>query len=815
MPRDFLPTRLLSFLFCLLVVSTSFADRDGSEIFNDQCADCHGADGQGESGAYEKPLSGNSSVDLLAKLIERTMPEGDAEAVVGEEAQAVAEYIFHEFYSPAARIRKGLSPPPRVELLRLTVPQYRNAVADLLGQFTPPPKRPRRRKRKKDREEKPDEGKSGSEPTAGLTAEYYQSEGMTKTADLKEQRVDARVDFDFGEASPDEAIKPDQFAVIWSGGLVARYSGLYEFRVSTQNGARLYLNNDQTGQRRGLRDDSGAAGQSALIDAWVSSGKKRVETARVFLVGGRTYPIRLEFFKYKEKSASIRLEWHPPHAPWSVLDHNSLVTGIYPRCFPVASSFPADDRSVGYERGSSVSPEWHQATGRAAIEVADEVINRLPLLANVGDNDEDRSAKLKAFIASLAQAAFRRPLGDDEKRMFTDDLFRGIPPEAAVRRASLWMLSSPHFLYVDLPSRQADDARTYAQYGVAARLAFTIWDSIPDKQLFEMAASGQLADQEAVRKQAERLVDSPRARDKLSRFFEHWLEMDGRDVVKDESLYPEFGEQVAADLRLSLERFIDKVVWSESSDYRELLLADNLFLNERLRDLYDETPDDGPSQPSAVANDFQSIRFEAEHRAGVLTHPYLLSAFAYHNNTSPIHRGVFLTRNVFGRSLRPPPIAVAFKDDEFSPDLTMREKITQLTSDTACMSCHSVINPLGFALESYDAVGRYRTSENGKTVNTTSQYTTATGETLTVNNARELAEYAATSEQAHMAFVVSLFHHMVQQDPAAYGEKTLQLLRDRFAENGFSIRKLMVEIALVAARQQNATDQTESTDSAD
>jgi EAL domain-containing protein (putative c-di-GMP-specific phosphodiesterase class I) len=183
----------------------------------------------------------------------------------------------------------------------------------------------------------------------------------------------------------------------------------------------------------------------------------------------------------------------------------------------------------------------------------------------------------------------------------------------------------------------------------------------------------------------------------------------------------------------------------------------------------------------------------------VLTHPYLLSAFAYHNNTSPIHRGVFLTRNIVGRGLRPPPIAVAFKDDEFDPGLSMREKITQLTSDKACMSCHSVINPLGFALENFDAVGRWRTEENDLPVQSEGEYVAEDGTRIEVANALDIARFAVNSESAHRAFVSQLFHHMIKQDPAAYGTDTISQLQTAFAQNDFSIQNLMIEIATTSA----------------
>jgi hypothetical protein len=256
------------------------------------------------------------------------------------------------------------------------------------------------------------------------------------------------------------------------------------------------------------------------------------------------------------------------------------------------------------------------------------------------------------------------------------------------------------------------------------------------------------------------------------------------------------------------------VLWSDSSDYRELLLAEYLVLNDRLQNLYHiESPVDPERSDSADdaaeaadgGADFHRVEFPPERRAGVLTHPFLLSAYSYHNNSSPIHRGVFLTRNVIGRPLKPPPVAVAFKEDEFAPDLTMRQKITQLTRDKACMSCHSVINPLGFALENYDAVGRWRTSEKDQPIDTASQYTTVDGQTLDVASARDVANFAATSPSAHRAFVTQLFRHLVKQNPAAFGADCVETLRLQFAEDDFNMQNLLVRIAVLAATHGHPT----------
>lgn len=769
-------------------------------IYQQQCASCHGIDGRGVPDKYEGPLYGSDSVAELTQRIAETMPEDNPQACQGDEARQVAEYIYQEFYSEEARLAKGLITAPRIELARLTVSQYRNAVADLLAACV----------------ETPDRGRKILQQTAtgqpGLEAFYFQSKKMSKTDQQKMKRIDTRIDFDFAAESPGAGIAADQFAIIWQGSVWARDTGYYDFRIQTPNGARLYLNANQIARHDKLRDDSSAAIQSRLIDGWVSSGEMRTLTGRMFLLGGRRYPIRVDFFKYHDPTASIRLEWKPPHSVWTVPDDQVLSSANAPRTFVIETPFPADDRSLGYERGSSISAQWHNAITHAALATADEVVDQLASLTSThsvyvpkpGEDKEvaakkayelaqrakkTHNVKLPDLNARLANFAFRRPLTQAENHQYRKTLFQASTSETAVRRAVLRVLTSPHFLYTDLtPAGTPPSAHT-----VAARLAFALWDSLPDAQLRRAADKDQLQTQAEIAAQAKRMLADPRARTKMRGFFRHWLELEGRDLSKDQQLYPDFDEAVIADLRRSLELFVEQVVWSDSSDYRELLRADYLLLNHRLQQLYASTINHAENQ--ATGNHFERINSSSEGRSGILTHPYLLSAFAYHDNTSPIHRGVFLTRNIVGRQLKPPPIAVAFENNHFAPHLTMREKVTELTSDQACLSCHEVINPLGFALENFDAVGRWRTQDQKKPIDTRSNYTSATGTTLTIDSPGDIANFAVASPIAQRAFITQVFQHLSGQNPAAYGSQVVEALRHDFVADDFHIKKLLVNIA--------------------
>lgn len=738
---------------------------DGAAIYARHCLECHGPSGEGVAGKADDTLTGDRTLESLSRYIDKNMPEDNPEAIGAEESQRVAAYIYDAFYSPSARARLN---PPALAVARLTNRQFRESVADLFGSFEEP---------------------LPPGPPTGLNAVYHQSDGMNKKALQIAAREDRRLEFDFGEEAPVLGCSSEQYSIAWQGSLLARHTGWHEFRLTTPNGARLYFNGDFRPGDGNRRDDSAAQRLPALIDAWVASGNTdRVETVRVFLLGGRSYPIRLDYFKYKDRRGAVKLEWRQPDAAWEVLGAPYLSPAPARHVTVVSTDFPADDASEGYERGTAVSKGWHEATTRAALEAASQVLVRLPHLTGAGDDDPDRVQKLRAFLTALAERAFRRPLSEEDRQFFVDRCFAdGLAPELAVKRSVLLVLKSPRFLYPDL-GRPADP------FAAASRLALDAWDSLPDAALREAARAGQLQTPEQVRSQARRLIENPRARAKLAEFFRVWLALDkGRDLRKDGDAFPGFDDRLLADLRRSLELFVDQVVWGGNSDYRDLLQADFLLLNDRLAAFY------GADAPAATSAEFVPVQLNADQRAGIITHPFLLASHSYFKATSPIHRGVYLTRQVLGRALKPPPQAILFEEEHFDPTLTTREKVTTITAKESCMACHVTINPLGFSLEHFDAVGRFRTIDNQKPVNTESSFQTAEGETITLRGPRDVATHAATAASARRGFIRQLFHSLVKQPPAAYGPDTLDQLDAAFISSGHHIRQLAAEITALAA----------------
>jgi hypothetical protein len=745
-------TALLA-LIPLLSLPLLASERDianGRQIYLRHCTGCHGRDGEGVPDKYGAPLGGNRSLERIRRIIVNTMPEDDPELCVGEEAEAVARYIHHTFYSSSDVTQ---APQARIELVRLTNRQYAQAVADLLGFAV------------------------SSEPISmrhGLKGAYYKARRF-KSEDRIHERLDRQIQFDFGEGAPDaDGIPSDEFSIRWRGSVRALDTGEYEFILRTPNGARLWVNDTA----------------EPVVDAWVASGDLQETRASLKLLGGRVYPLRLDFFKSRDKRAAITLEWVPPHGTREVIPARHLSPDQVRPTFVVTTPFPPDDASVGYERGVAVSPAWDEAATHAAIELANHVVRHLDSLAGIPDGDEDRFEKVVRFCHRFVETAFRRPLSPDQKQFYVQNQFEAAANlETAVKRVIVLALKSPRFLYLGLDARKPDD------FEVAARLSFGMWDSLPDEELLGLAGQGNLTDPDETRRQAQRMLEDPRSRAKVREFLHHWLQVGHADnLAKDPELYPRFTPRLMADLRTSLDLFLETVVWSDHADYRELLLADYLYVNPTLAEFY------GVSLPEH--DEFSRVAVASQHRAGVLTHPYLLALFAYPKTTSPIHRGVFLTRNIVGRGLKPPPVAVAFKDAEFDPSLSMREKVETLTRPEACQACHATINPLGFSLEHYDAVGRFRTSDGDRPVHASSDYVTTDGQTIHLTNARDLARHAAGSPPAHHAFIEQLFHQIVKQPVRAYGPDAIEQLRASFAASEFNIRQLIVDIALLSALHQ-------------
>jgi hypothetical protein len=734
----------------------------GEQIYKSMCASCHGEKGQGVADHYADPLVGDDSVGQLTRLISDTMPEGEPEKCVGADAEAVAAFVYYAFYSEAAQIRNR---PPRVALARLTGDQLRQSIADLYSRF---------------------EGLPNPSDARGIQAIYFDGDRW-KNENKKIERVDPKIEFDFGHESPGEGIGKESFYIHWEGGIKADVTGRYEIVVRSTCSFIF---------------EFGKIGRD-FIDNHVQSGEKTEFRKTIALTAGRVYPFKIDFIQRKRKTelppARISLAWVPPNGIETVIPTRNLVTEKPPATYSLQTVLPADDRSYGFERGIAINRQWDESTTAAALEFAQVAIDELwPRYRRDHKKDANENREvIRSFLIQMVETAFRGPLSKEQRATYVDHQVDATQDDAeAIKRAVLVSLKSPWFLYPTANTAATRSQRT------ANQLALLMFDSLPtDDRLVNAARDGMMENEEQVRSYARDKVNDYRVQAKTREFLYEWLNLGQfNEITKNAEQFPGFDPALVSDLRASLDAFLDEVVWSKESDYREFFRADWAFTSDRIAAFYGDAWKPAVADATKPAgNVLLRTAGDQAHCFGLLTHPYLMSGLAYHDSTSPIHRGVFLIRYMLGRTLRPPAEAFSPLSPDLHPDLTTRERVELQTSPESCQVCHSKINGLGFALENYDAVGRYRESERSKEINSKGSYDPRAGGSTQFAGPAELAEYLFSSEDSQRAFVSRAFQHFVKQPAAAYGPETMDQLLKSFRDSNFNIQQLLVEIAVVAS----------------
>ena len=326
---------------------------------------------------------------------------------------------------------------------------------------------------------------------------------------------------------------------------------------------------------------------------------------------------------------------------------------------------------------------------------------------------EDEEACAGEILASLARRAYRRPLeaGDVETLM---DFYRagraGGGFDAGVQLALERVLISPDFLF--RIERDPVDARPGSAYALndvelASRLSYFLWSAAPDDELLALAEQGRLAEPEVLAGQARRMLADPRSTALVRNFAGQWLYLRNlRGVVPDAIVFPEFDENLRAAFRQETELFVESLI-REDRSVLDLLAADYTFVNERLARHY--------GIPNVYGSRFRRVMLPpdvAERRGGVLGHGSLLTVTSYPNRTSPVLRGKWVLANVLGTPPPPPPADVPDLPDrgEDGRAATVRDRLQRHRESPACSVCHAPMDPLGLALENYDAVGRWRTA---------------------------------------------------------------------------------------------------------
>ena len=323
------------------------------------------------------------------------------------------------------------------------------------------------------------------------------------------------------------------------------------------------------------------------------------------------------------------------------------------------------------------------------------------------------ASRAETDLLAFAERAFRRPL-DPEDRGRIVGLYRSrLDQSATPRRAALdalkLILCSPSFLY--LRESTPEGHPRLGGHDLASRLSFTLWSSPPDQSLIRLAANGSLLSDDKLRTQVERMIDDPRSNRFVEAFADNWLKLRNLgDQPPPRQDYPQyFGQALPEAMRGEAYAFVSDLL-SRDGPIDDFLDCDYAFVDKRLAELYGLPEADD----LMLADGFVRVDLADRRRGGLLGMAGVLTVSANGVETSPVTRGVWVLENLMGITPPPPPDEVPEIEADVSGSTTIRERLSRHSTDAACNVCHRKIDPMGFALECFDPIGRYRTKYGGK-----------------------------------------------------------------------------------------------------
>ena len=447
--------------------------------------------------------------------------------------------------------------------------------------------------------------------------------------------------------------------------------------------------------------------------------------------------------------------------------------------------------------------QFQAAAEQLAQVLVGKISEWLPCAATASDPATQGSC-VAAFLApsGFATKIFRRPLSTEDT---TGEVARLTALYNGALRAQLSldfagamgvvveaMLQSPEFLYhwqvEDVPSVIEDGVVKLGDYELANRLSYLLWGTMPDDQLFAAAAAGTLGDVAGVEAQARRMLADDRAADAVGNFFTDWLDIDTLPVAakKDPAVYPGYDAGLVAATMQEVARFTSTIVLAGSGRYDQILTSTSSFADAELASLY------GVS--GVTGSDLSPVSLPAAQRSGLFTEAAFLALTGAADGSDPPRRGKAIYEKLLCGTLPMPapimpPVAPATPGGP-----TTRQRFAAADSPGCAASCHSIIDPLGFAFEHYDGIGAYRALDNGAAVNA-SAIVTLDGRSTAVADARGLMAALVTSDEAQTCFVTQWLRYALGRPETPADEASLETAESAFKANMRNIRELLVAVA--------------------
>jgi hypothetical protein len=479
-------------------------------------------------------------------------------------------------------------------------------------------------------------------------------------------------------------------------------------------------------------------------------------------------------------------------------EYNNTVRDLLGDATRPALQFPTDrDKTFAFRRAGDLAVQDATLLRTAAEALAMAAVPKLTpngaLLPCDPASGEDACAK--AFIAKFGQRAFRRPVTNDETTRLTALYTAGRTTLKLGFAESLGLviegvLQSPAFLYhweappAD-PNVHEGAVIRLSPYQIASRLSYFLWGSMPDDALLAAAAAGQLDTAAGVTTAARRLLGDAKAKDTVSSFFADWLELDGLpDRTKSSTAYPDYNTAMQAAMLEETKTFVESVSFGGDGRLSTLLGAPYSYVNQTLGNLYGM-----PVSGAAL----MKTDLPAGQRAGFLTQGAFLALTGNADGSNPVRRGKFVFEKLLCHELPPPPANVP-NPKPASAGGTTRMRFAEHSQNACAKGCHQAMDPIGFAFENYDGVGKYRTMDNGMPVDATGSIS-LDGQVHTFDNAIGLIGLLAQSPEVRRCFAGEWSRFALSRLDTDKDAASLQSTAAAFAADTATVQDLMAAVA--------------------
>jgi mono/diheme cytochrome c family protein len=408
---------------------------------------------------------------------------------------------------------------------------------------------------------------------------------------------------------------------------------------------------------------------------------------------------------------------------------------------------------------------------------------------------ESGRACVERILSNLARRAYRRPVTprDTAALMRFVDLAKsdGRSTEQGLELAIQAMLVSPNFLFrIEHDANPNDPTQVHqiSELELASRLSYFLWSSMPDDELLGLAESGKLRAPGALRREITRMLADPRSNALAANFAGQWLETRNLDVVEpDARKFPDWNAELREAMKAETAMFFEHIL-KENRSISEFLNSNYTFLNERLAKFYGVEGVTGP--------EFRRVELtagpSAEQRGGILSHASVLTVSSYSNRTSPVIRGRYVLSNILGSPPPPPPPDVPNLDEAaVGTTGSMRQQLEKHRENSTCASCHSRMDPLGFGLENYDAIGKWRTKDGNFDVD--SSGTLPDGKTFS-SPAEMRTILTSQLPQFSRTLTEKMMTYALGRGLKAFDRRTVDNINQTLAAEGYRFQTLVQQI---------------------